>query len=389
MSPPLAFVRGVGLMPVTRSFHPPSFTQSAKQAISSCLSHAGVSTDKVTALIVGNMLSPILQKQSQLATLIAEDANLVDVETLTIDAACGSGGQALRQGVLSILSGQHDYVLVVGIEEMSNPKDKSHLTQSLAQASHWAEEGSKGSTFISLNSLLTTAYLDRHGYSSDDFFAFAANSHANAVSAPHALLKKNISKEEYLSSKTLAANIRLYDACPTCSGCAAVLLSSTGALGQDPVILASESRTDTLNLSRRKDLLELRALKLSAEAAFAKADCAPKDVGLYEAHDAYSVMSALSLEAAGFCKPGEGMKLGQQGEIALNGSIPLSTFGGLKARGHAVGASGVYQAAEVYLQLTDSAGPLNQVAFKPGTRIGMMSSFGGAATSCATHLMAL
>jgi len=383
------FVRGAGVTPVTRSHAASRLEDMAQTAIAQAVATSGITLDNVTCLVVGNMLAPVLQKQSQLATLIASShAELNHVETVTVDAACASGGAALRQGVLAVRSGAHKNVLVLGIEQMSDPDHKHLLAPSLAQASHWETEGSLGQTFIGLNSMLTTEYVERHGYSSDEFFAFPSNAHHNATTSLHALFKKPLSRDDYLGSQALADNIRLFDACPTCSGCAALVLSSDGASSRDPVILASASRSDTIALKNREDLLELRALKLSAQAAFAESGLAHNHVGLYETHDAYSVMSALCLEAAGFCAPGQGVLMGKAGDIALDGRLPVSTFGGLKARGHPVGASGVYQAVEAWMQLTERAGR-NQVAFAHSPRVAMMSSFGGAATTCVTHIMAV
>ena len=390
-------MRGWGWTPVT-AHGPTPLARLAVDAATGALTRARVRLDDVDALVVGNMCSPVLQRQSQVAALVATELQTTTttatrsrcLETITTDAACGSGGAAVRLGSLLVRSGAARNVLVVGVERMTPlpllpaSENTPPIPQTLAQASHWDEEGSAGQTFVSLNSQLTRAYIERYNVDPDDFFGFARNAHANAVTAPHALLRKPVSKQTYASSKTLAPFIRLFDACPVCDGAAAVVLSQDGVVGQDVVLASTQTRTDSLSMRRRQDVLELRALREASAAAFAESSLSLRDVGVFEAHDAYSVMTALCLESVGFAAPGEAVGLARAGDVELGGRVPISTFGGLKARGHPVGASGVYQVAEIAAQLTGEAGD-NQVRSHP--KAGLAVSLGGAATTVAVSLL--
>lgn len=319
------------------------------------------------------------------ASLVAQSAGLRLKDTLTIDTACGSGGSVLRQGMMALLSGMHDTVVLVGVEYMKHPS-RDELTKALAQASDWEREGSRGATFVGLNDMLHVHYCNRYANSldPDDFFYFSKNAHANAVTSKHALLRKPVSFDEYKSSKLLGERVRLFDACPTANGCAAIVLSVHGTRGQDPVVLGSDCKTDFLTLDKRPDPLRFLAVEQSVRQALKQANCSVDDVSVFEAHDAYSIMGALSLEST-FVLPGEGVRFAKSGEIGLNGSLPMSTFGGLKARGHPVGASGLYQIGELMMQLKQEAG-MNQVK---NAKVGLTSSFGGAATTVTTHVIGI
>jgi len=386
---PRAFLLGQAMLPVNNDAKHTLETMS-RDTIPQALADAGVTKDDVTAVFVGNMISPILQKQSQLASFVCQSAGLRLKDSMTIDSACGSGGAALRLGMMAVLSGLHETVLCVGIEQMKHPS-REELTRALAQASDWHVEGAKGATFVGLNDKLHSEYCRRYSKTidPDDFYYFSANAHKNAITARHALLRKPCTVEEYKHSKLLGERVRLYDACPTANGCAAVVLSSKGVRGQHPVVLGTDCKTEFISLAMRKDLLEFSAVQQSVKEAMRQAHITPQDVDVFEAHDAYSIMAALSLEST-FCAPGQGLAYAKSGAIGLEGELPMSTFGGLKARGHPVGASGIYQIAEIMLQLKGEAGE-NQVKKKSGkgVKYALTSSFGGAATTVTSHVIGI
>ncbi|MEM7281389.1 MAG: hypothetical protein AAF438_07155 [Pseudomonadota bacterium] len=216
------------------------------------------------------------------------------------------------------------------------------------------------------------------------------NAHKNAASNPNAMLRKPIDKRRYLSSKPLVGPVKLFDAPPMCDGAAAIILASREvALEAErnglPMVRvrASAIGTDCLSLDDRIDKLSLTGARRSCHSAYEQAGVTAADIDLFELHDAYTVITALSLEAAGFAKDGEGARFGQDGEIALNGRLPISTFGGLKARGHPVGATGVYQMAETYQQLTETAGE-NQV---PNAEVALVQNIGGTGASVVSHIL--
>lgn len=365
-----------------------SIREMGANAIRSAMNDAGL--EKIDAIYLGNMLSGILSCQQQLGPLVATAAGLNGTESVTVEAACGSGGAAIRAGVMAIMSGFCETVAVCGLEKMSHD-DKDFITRSIATASDWETEGSKGETFVTLNSSLMKMYIEKYKISADSFGMFSVNAHKNAMLNPYALFQKEITLDQYLNSKFISDTVRMYDASPICDGAAAIILSkypSTNSKNKNfPLvkITGSAASTEYVGINNRDFPLAAEGVKRSGQKAFAMADIGAKDVDFFELHDAYSIIATLSLEAMGFAKPGEGWKLAAEGKILRDGKIPVSTFGGLKARGHAVGASGVYQAVEAYLQLSDRAGA-NQL--KKEARIGVIQSIGGTASTTITHVLA-
>eukprot|EP00924_Labyrinthula_sp_SR-Ha-C_P011075 maker-scaffold_51-snap-gene-0.7-mRNA-1 protein AED:0.24 eAED:0.24 QI:47/1/1/1/1/1/3/49/424 len=392
------YVKSASVAPVTRKQGSlQQISDLSQYVVNDLLSKTNVSKSEIDGLIVGNMLSPVLQNQSQLAAFIASRADLLGVDATTVDAACASGASAFRAGIFAIASGALKNVIVLGIESMIPYLDKAtsgkekyaeemkKVTKGLAQASNFPTEGSKGSTFVSLNDQVMTEYLQTYDVDPDDFFYISENAHHNALTAEHALFRKEISMDNYMDSPFLGNSVRFLDCCPICNGAAAVLISSEGSLGQDVVVSGSSSRVDDIDLSRRENLLEMKAVKSSVEDCLNQAQIGRSEVSIYEVHDAYSIMTAVSLEACGFAGKGKSLSFVKNGHAGLEGKLPVSTFGGLKARGHPVGASGVYQLAEGYMQLTEAA-ENNQV---DKVRHVLTSSFGGAATTVVSNLLSL
>jgi acetyl-CoA C-acetyltransferase len=376
------YVRGIGQLKVEKE-SPLSIREMGALAINKAMEDADL--EKIDAIYLGNMLSGIISNQQHLGPLVACEAGLKGTESVTIEAACGSGGAALRAGYMAIMSGLCDNVVVCGLEKMSHA-DKDFVSQSIATASDWETEGSNGETFVTLNSKLMDMYINKYKVNPDSFGMFGVNAHQNGSSNSNALFQKKITMDQYLDSKFISGRVRLYDASPICDGAAAIVLSKYPSQKNEPnvKITASASATEFVGISDRTSPLAADGIKQSGQKAYKMAGISIKDVDVFELHDAYSIISTLSLEAMGFALPGEGWKLAQDGDIFLNGKIPISTFGGLKARGHAIGASGVYQAIETYLQLTGKAGD-NQIQKDP--RIGLVQSIGGTASTTITHVL--
>lgn len=376
------YITGIGQLKVEKDSEL-SIREMGALAIVRAIKDAGV--DKIDAIYLGNMLSGTLANQQHLGPLVACEAGLKGTESVTLEAACGSGGAAIRAGFMAIMSGLCDNVVVCGLEKMSH-SDKDFITQSIATASDWEKEGSKGETFVTLNSKLMEMYIEKYKICPDSFGMFGVNAHKNAFSNPNALFKKKITLDEYLHSKHISNLVRLFDASPVCDGAAAIVLSKypTANNRSQVKITASASSTEYVGISDRSLPLAAEGIRRSGQKAYEMAGITAKNVDFFELHDAYSIISTLSLEAMGFANPGEGWKLAADGDIFLDGKIPVSTFGGLKARGHAIGASGVYQAVEAYLQLTDKAAD-NQI--KNDARIGLIQSIGGTASTTITHVL--
>ncbi len=380
-----AYIVGAGQIPVVKcAAH--SAAELGAQAIQTA--RLAIPDLVPTALYVGNMLSGMLERQTQMAVSVALHAGLHGIEAFTVDAACGAGAAAARWGLMAIWCGAHDVVAVCGTERMS-AAPKAELSTALATASDWPQEGALGHTFVSLNGLLHAEYIRRYGWPDDIFGQFAVNAHLNASVNPNARFNHVISLDHYRASHRIDEHLRIYDAAPVCDGAACIILATkrvaeslrrTGA----PVVrvAASASATDTLGLAHRGDPLVLAGLTQATQRAYATAKVSPRDVDIYEPHDAFGIMTALSLEASGFAAPGRGVTLGD--ELCRTGGLPTTTMGGLKARGHPVGASGVYQLVEAFLQLTGNAGDA-QVPGAPA--VALTQNLGGTGATATVHIL--
>ncbi len=370
---------GVGQIPVQKQNPEPLRTMGA-QAVQLAMRDAGV--DTVDALFAGNMLSDELQGQKHLAALIADESGLAGVEALQVRAATATGAAALRMAYFAVASGEADLAIAMGVEKMSG----GQATPALAKALDAEREVPAGATMISQNAFLMQLYRAKYRMPEDGLANFAVNAHWNALTNPNARFKNPTTRERVMDSRIIYPPIRLMDCSPVCDGAAAVVLaprSEARAYTDQPVhILASSVATDRFRVRDRQNPLDLDAARQSAIKAFRRSNTNRKDISFYEAHDAFSIMACLQLEAVGFADRGEGWRMAEEERIFLNGDLPLATFGGLKARGHPIGATAIYQTTEIVLQLTERAGE-NQVA---NPKIAMLQSVGGAATTLLTHI---
>jgi acetyl-CoA C-acetyltransferase len=381
-------VLGIGQTPVSENFEQ-SLREIAGEAVFSALLDAGRET--VDGLFVGNMLSGMLSKQENLGALIADWVGLRGRDAVKVEAACGSGAAALRMAIMAVASGEMETAIAMGVEKMTETKGVD-TTAALATAADADYEVIHGLSFVAINALIMQSYIYHYGWKHTDFAPFSINAHANAVHNPFARLREPITEKDYQRARMIADPINLLDASPTGDGAAAVVIapanyfsrSGQDGKGRPPIrIIASAAATDTLAVHSRKDPLWLSAAEKSARAAYTQAGVGPEDIDVFELHDAFSIMSALSLEACGFAERGQGPRLGLDGEISPTGRVPISTRGGLKARGHPVGATGIYQIVEVVQQLRCEAGP-TQVA---DARIGMAQNIGGSGATIITHIL--
>ena len=371
---------GIGQIEVMKA-SPLSLRQMGAQAVQRALEDAGVT--RVDALFAGNMLSDELQNQKHVAALIADEAGLQGIEALEVKAATATGAAAMRMAYFAVASGEADLAIAIGVEKMS----EGAATPALAKALDAEQELPAGATLISRNADLMRLYMERYKMPENGLANFSVNAHLNARYNPNALYRdKRLSAREVMKSRFVNPPIRLLDCAPICDGAAAIVLAPTSearAYTDRPVhILASSVATDRFRLGDRRDPLWLEAAHLSAQAAFRRANLHRNDVDLFEVHDAFSIMACLLLEAVGYAERGRGWRLAAEDGIKLKGRIPIATMGGLKARGHPIGATALYQTCEIVLQLTGRAGK-NQVK---NAELAMLQSVGGAASTVLTHL---
>ena len=377
-------ILGAGQTPIAEHWEK-SLRVLAGEAILAALNDAYI--DRADGLFVGNMLSGILNRQENLGALIADWVGLRGTEAVKVEAACGSGAAALRAGLMAVGSGAMESAIVVGVEKMTETVGPQ-TTAALATAADADWEAAQGLSFVAINALIMRRYMHEYGWKHADFAPFSINAHANAVHNPNARLHDPISAADYNRARMVADPINLLDASPIGDGAAAVILVPAETVRRNgrPIVTmaASASATDSIAVHDRRDPLWLKAAFDSAQKAYAQAGVGPDDIDVFELHDAFSIMAALSLEACGFAERGQGPRLGLEGQIGLTGRVPIATRGGLKARGHPVGATGVYQVVEVVEQLRGEAGP-GQVPGRPS--VGMAQNIGGSGATILTHIL--
>jgi acetyl-CoA C-acetyltransferase len=384
---------GIGQTPVSEEWDK-SLREIAGDALLAALLDAHIQT--VEGIYIGNMLSGLVSKQENLGAMVADWVGIKHIEAFKTEAACGSGGAALRMAIMAVGSGEIDSAIALGVEKMTETKG-SETTAALATAADADYEIINGLSFVAINALIMQRYMHEYHWQHKDFAPFSINAHANALENPFARLHERISEKDYSKARMISDPINLMDASPIGDGAAAAVIvplnqikttnwgiSKKDSLGRPVVkIAASCAVTDTIAVHNRKDPLWLAAAERSAKQAYSQAGITPQDIDVFELHDAFSIMTALSLEACGFADRGQGPKLGLEGEVSIGGNIPISTRGGLKARGHPVGATGMYQVVEVVQQLREEAGA-SQVA---DAKIGMAQNIGGSGASIITHIL--
>jgi acetyl-CoA C-acetyltransferase len=262
------------------------------------------------------------------------------------------------------------------------------VTSALATAADADYEVEQGISFVGINALVMRRYMYEFGWKHEDFAPFSINAHANAMHNPFARLHEKITVEKFEKSSMVATPINLLDASPIGDGAAAAIIvpaEKVVSVKSRPriTVAGSASATDSIAVHSRKDPLFLSAAYESSKRAYEMSGSQPQDIDVFEVHDAFSIMSALSLEASGFADRGQGVRLGLENQIGPKGRIPICTRGGLKARGHPVGATGMYQVVEVVQQLRNECGE-TQVA---GARTGMAQNIGGSGATIITHIL--
>ena len=377
-------IAGIGQTPVGEHWDT-SLRSLALQAIQAAIQDAGGL--KPQALYVSNMLAANLSHQAHLGALLADYAGLAGIEAETVEAGGASGGAALRQGYLSVASGLVDVALVVGVEKFTDVTGPN-LEAALATLTDADYESVHGLTLTAQAALLTRRYIYENHVPADGLAGFPLNAHTNGAGNKNAMYHTAISSDTYKNAEPVSEPLNIFDMAPNADGAAALVLTRRELLPKafpHPVVrlAASTIASDTLALAERSDPLWFTAAQVSFEQAFQKACITLDQVDLFEYFDAFSIFAALSLEAAGFAKRGQGWKMAGDGSIALTGQLPCATLGGLKARGNPGGATGVYQAVEAATQLRGQA-RANQIA---GARYALIQCLGGPASIAVSHIL--
>ena len=356
------------------------------EAALAALVDAGV--QEVDLITIGCMSPGLFVGQEHLASLLADELGMAGTAASRVESACASGGLALRTGFAEVASGLSDTVLVPGVENM-NDVDGADATYALGTAADQEWEGFHGITFPGLYAMLARAHMQRFGTTVEQLAAVAVKNHANGLLNPHAQYHLKLTVEAALQSTMVADPLRLMDCSPVTDGAAALVLTTVERAremaGDRPIVKISGSglATDTITLANRDDLTELKAVRKAADRAYAMAGKKPEDLDVVEVHDCFTIAEIMATEAIGLFEPGKGAAAAEDGVTAIGGTIPVNTSGGLKSKGHPVGATGVAQVAEITTQLRGEAGD-RQVA---GAAVGLAQNMGGSGGSSIVHIL--
>ena len=363
-----------------------SFRDLITEAGIKAIEDAGISGREIDGIYVGSMSAGRFVGQEHVGALVADSAGLTGVPSTRVESACASGGLAFRQAYLAVASGMHDMVVVGGVEKMTDVVS-TEATNTLATAADQEWESFFGATFPALYALIATRHMYEYGTTREQLAQVAVKNHANGALNPNAHFRRKISVDDVLNSSPVAYPLRLLDCSPVSDGAAAVILCPLKDAKKytDKIvkIIGSGQASDNLALHSRDDICTFKSTVLASKMAYKQAKVKPKDIDVAEVHDCFTIAEILATEDLGFFKKGEGGKAVEEGLTEINGTIPINTSGGLKAKGHPVGATGVAQIAEIVMQLRGEADK-RQVK---DAEIGLAHNIGGSGASCAVHIL--
>ncbi len=358
------------------------FSEAASEAFSRC-PKLNPKQD-IKAMFIGHM-GEAYEHQGHTGSTLADWAGLSGIAATRTEAACGSSGVALRSGIYAVLSGLADIVMVGGVEKMTH-RTTAEVTEYLAMASDYPFEQFHGITFPGLYALMANAHMATYGTTEEQIGMVAVKNHYHGSLNPKAQMQKEVPLQNVLSSKYVAWPLKLYDCSLITDGASCIILTKPELAKKytdQPVhIVGSGQASDTIGLYERQTLPSLNSSKLAAKEAYQMANITPNQVNLAEVHDCFTIAEILHYEDLGFCPAGQGGKLVENRATCLGGSIPVNTSGGLKSKGHPVGATGTAQAYEMYMQLTGQA-DRRQVK---EAEIGLTQNIGGSGATAAVHI---
>jgi acetyl-CoA C-acetyltransferase len=338
----------------------------------------------IKAMFIGHM-GEAYEHQGHTGSTLADWAGLTGIPATRTEAACGSSGVAIRSGIYAVLSGLADMVVVGGVEKMTH-RTTGEVTEYLAMAADYPFEQYQGITFPGLFAMMATAHMQAYGTTEQQLGKVAVKNHHNGSLNPKAHMQKEITIETVLASKYVAWPLKLYDCSLISDGASCIILTKpelASKFTDQPVhIIGSGQATDAIGLYERECLSSLKSTKLASKAAYEMAEVKPEQINLAEVHDCFTIAELIAYEDLDFCKPGDAGKLIDSGATSLSGQIPVNTSGGLKSKGHPVGATGTAQAYEMYLQLTNQADK-RQVK---DAQIGLTHNIGGSGATATVHI---
>ena len=361
-----------------------SITDIAVQASAAAIESAGIQPKEIDAGYISNVFG-IADKQVHLGPVIMSNLGISEKPSLSIESACGSGSVSFREAFANVAAGFYDAVLVTGVEKVTHTGTEWTTTY-FSYCSDFFYEGQAGASFPGLFASMARAYLTEFNATEEDFAKVAVKNHENGLSNPKAHLRKKITVDDVMNSAVVASPLKLYDCCPFSDGASSVILCSEKFAKEHTKdyihVIGSGRGGSPAALQGRNHLTTIPSTKLAAESAYKMAGLGPKDIDFAEVHDCFTIAEVVDSEDLGFFEKGQGAKAASEGRTKLNSEISINPSGGLKSKGHPIGATGVGQVAEVFDQLTGRAGEREV----KDAKIGLTQNFGATGASCAVHI---
>jgi len=361
-----------------------SLSDLLAQAQLAALADAKIGVDAIDAIFTGTMCAGILSNQSHVGSVASSLLN-ISVPSMVTEGACASGGLAIVAGIAAIESGAAQVVLVNGVEKMTDVGTQQ-VVSGLMSAASFAWEQIHGATFPALNAMIARLYLHTYGVTREELALVSVHNHEHGALNELAHLPKKITVDAVCNAPMIADPLTLLDCSPISDGAASLVLCHEDVAKRmnvdPPFIVGSGSATDTLLLAERDDLLTWQATTKAAQCAYTMAGIGVDDIDVVELHDGFSIVHLLALEDLGFCKKGEAARLVALGKTKLHNALVVNPSGGLKSRGHPVGATGVAQAVEIVQQLRGNCGA-RQVK---NATIGITHNVGGCGATAVVHV---
>ncbi|HSE41240.1 MAG TPA: thiolase domain-containing protein [Acidobacteriota bacterium] len=358
------------------------------EASKKAIQDAKIESSAIQAFYLGNFAATGFNNQNHVAPYAATAIGLKNhIPTVRTEAACASSGAALREATIAVASGLYDYVLVGGVEKM-NTVETPRVTEYLAQAADWETEAKIGATFPSMFALMAQRHMHEFGTRREHISAVAVKNHANGAKNPDAHMQKEITLEKAMNSQVMVAEpLNLFDCSLITDGAAAVVVCASELAANHaeiPIeIIGHGQASDSFCMYMKEDITRFDATIAAAKRAYEMANVKPDDIDVVEVHDCFTIAEIIAIEDLGFCKKGYGGPFSYEGMTAIGGKIPVNTSGGLKSKGHPVGATGIAQVAELVLQLRGQAGP-RQVQ---NAELALSHNLGGSGASCVVHIL--
>ena len=361
-----------------------SISDITLQASVGAIESAGIESKDIKAGYISNVFG-VADKQVHLGPVVMSNLGISDRPSLSIESACGSGSVSFREAYANVAAGFYDVALVTGVEKVTHTGTEWTTTY-FSYCSDFFYEGQAGASFPGLFASMARAYIHEFNATEEDFAQVAVKNHDNGLLNPKAHLRKKITVDDVMSSAVVASPLKLYDCCPFSDGASAVILCSEKFAkehgGNYIEVLGSGRGGSPAALQGREHLTTIPSTKIAAEAAYKMAGITPKDVDFAEVHDCFTIAEIVDSEALGFFEKGKGVQAVREGKTKLNSEISINPSGGLKSKGHPIGATGVGQVVEVFDQLTGKAGERTV----KNAKIGLTQNFGATGASCAVHI---